>query len=216
MEIFVVGKQWMWQLQHPEGPREINSLHIPVGVPIRLTMISEDVIHDFFLPALRTKMDVLPGRYTQQWFRADTVGTYHIFCAQYCGTLHSGMTGSLYVMSLDDYAEWLRNSSSSSQSMSQEGAKVFARLGCGNCHISGTAPVLTGMFGKVQNLQSGERRKVDESFIHDVLTRPAAVSLAKDGPQMPTFQGLMNELEVLQLIQYIKSLSFETQLRPGI
>ncbi len=211
-EIFVVGKQWMWQLQHPEGPREINSLHLPVGVPVKLTMISEDVIHDFFVPAFRSKMDVLPGHYTQQWFQPENTGTYHLFCAQYCGTLHSGMVGWIYVMEPDQYSEWLRNSSAA-HSMSEEGKRVFARLGCGNCHVSGTAPSLAGIFGKVQVLASGEKRRVDEQFLRDVVVRPEAVAPG-GAAQMPTFQGQLNEMEMMQLIQYIKSLSIETELRP--
>jgi cytochrome c oxidase subunit II len=217
MEIFVVGKQWMWQLQHAEGPREINALHIPVGVPIKLTMTSEDVIHDFFVPAFRSKMDVLPGRYTQEWFTATQVGTYHLFCAQYCGTLHSGMTGWVYVMKPDDYAAWLQNASTG-QAMSATGARVFARLGCGNCHSpdgSGSGPSLVATFGTVETLASGQRRKVDASFIHDKVTRPASLLLANQYSKMPTFKGQLNEVEMFQLIQYLKSLSVHTQTRLG-
>ena len=106
-EIFVVGKQWMWHIQHPEGVREINELHVPVNTPIKVTMTSQDVIHDFYIPAFRVKKDVLPGRYTSIWFEATQTGTYHLFCAQYCGADHSGMIGWVYVMNPTDYAAWL-------------------------------------------------------------------------------------------------------------
>ncbi len=152
-EIFVVGKQWMWKLQHPEGAREINQLHIPVGVPVRLTMTSEDVIHDFFVPAFRIKMDVVPGRYTSEWFQATKTGSYHLFCAQYCGMLHSGMTGTIEVMSPTDYAQWLRDNSGN-KSMAESGQELFARLSCDTCHVTdgtGSGPALQGRFGKASH-----------------------------------------------------------------
>src|SRR5271156_1907976 len=146
-EIFVIGKQWMWHIQHPEGPREIDELHVPVGVPVKVTMTSQDVIHDFYIPAFRVKKDVLPGRYTSLWFQATKVGTYHLFCAQYCGADHSGMIGWVYVMEPADYAAWLAGGAKT-ESMTQGGERLFAQLGCATCHTadnSGRGPSLAGI-----------------------------------------------------------------------
>ena len=209
MEIFVVGKQWMWHLQHPEGPREINQLHIPVDVPVRLTMTSEDVIHDFFVPAFRVKMDVVPGRYTSEWFEATKPGSYHLFCAQYCGTLHSGMTGTIEVMSLTGYAQWLRDNSTT-ESMAQMGLQLFARLGCDTCHLSngtGAGPALQGRFGKQVTLRDGQTPVMDEAYVRQSILDPASLPLPNYRPVMPTFRGLVSEEQILQLIAYIKSLA---------
>ena len=208
MEIFVVGKQWMWHLQHPEGQREINQLHIPVDVPVRLTMTSEDVIHDFFVPAFRMKMDVLPGRYTSEWFEATKPGSYHLFCAQYCGTLHSGMIGTIEVMTPTDYAQWLRDNAPA-ESMAQIGQQLFARLGCDTCHLAdgtGSGPALQGRFGKQVTLRDGQNRVMDEAYIRQSILDPASLPLPNYQPVMPTFRGQVNEEQILQLIAYIKSL----------
>jgi cytochrome c oxidase subunit II len=211
MEIFVVGKQWMWHLQHSEGQREINQLHVPVDVPVRLTMTSEDVIHDFFVPAFRMKMDVLPGRYTSEWFEATKPGSYHLFCAQYCGTLHSGMIGTIEVMSLPDYAEWLRDNAPA-ESMAQAGQQLFSRLGCNTCHLpdgTGAGPALQGRFGKQTTLRDGQSRVMDEAYIRQSILDPASLPLPNYQPVMPTFRGQVNEEQILQLIAYIKSLGLE-------
>ena len=208
MEIFVVGKQWMWHLQHPEGQREINQLHVPVDVPVRLTMTSEDVIHDFFVPAFRMKMDVVPGRYTSEWFEATQPGSYHLFCAQYCGTLHSGMTGTIEVMTPTDYAQWLRDNSTT-MSMTQAGQELFTRLGCDTCHLadgSGTGPSLQGRFGKQVTLRDGQTRVMDEAYIRQSILDPKSLPLPNYRPVMPTFRGQATEEQILQLIAYIKSL----------
>ncbi len=209
MEVFVVGKQWMWHLQHPEGPREINQLHIPVDIPVRLTMTSEDVIHDFFVPAFRVKMDVVPGRYTSEWFEATKPGSYHLFCAQYCGTLHSGMTGTIEVMSPTGYAQWLRENSTT-ESMSQMGLQLFSRLGCDTCHLSdgtGAGPALQGRFGKQVTLRDGQNRVLDEAYVRQSILDPASLPLPNYRPVMPTFRGQVSEEQILQLIAYIKSLA---------
>jgi len=209
MAIFVVGKQWMWHLQHPEGPREINQLHIPVDVPVRLTMTSEDVIHDFFVPAFRMKMDVVPGRYTSEWFEATKPGSYHLFCAQYCGTLHSGMTGTIEVMSLTGYAQWLRENSTA-ESMAQMGLQLFSRLGCDTCHLSdgtGAGPALQGRFGKQVTLRDGQNRVMDGAYVRQSILDPASLPLPNYRPVMPTFRGQVSEEHILQLIAYIKSLA---------
>src|SRR5690348_10511434 len=156
MQIYVVGKQWMWKLQHMEGQREINELHIPVGRSVKLTMTSEDVIHSFFVPAFRTKQDVVPGRYTTTWFKATKPGKYHLFCAEYCGTKHSGMIGWVYAMEPQDYQDWLAGGASGS--LSDRGARLFDDLACGNCHKadgSGRCPTLVGLYGRTVQLAGG-------------------------------------------------------------
>ena len=210
-EIFVVGKQWMWHLQHPEGVREINELHVPVGVPIKLTMTSEDVIHDFYVPAFRVKKDVLPGRYSSLWFQATKTGTYHIFCGQYCGADHAQMIGWVYVMEPSDYAAWL-SGGASHESMAQAGERLFTQLGCVTCHVTdntGRGPSLVGLYGKAEKLRSGETRLVDEALIRQAIVFPNSVILPNYPPVMPTFQGQINEEQVLQLIAYVKSLGMQ-------
>ena len=211
MEIFVVGKQWMWHLQHPEGPREINELHVPMGVPVKLTMTSEDVIHDFYVPAFRVKKDVVPGRYTSLWFQATKTGTYHLFCAQYCGADHAEMIGWVYVMTPADYAAWL-SGGARNESMPQAGERLFNQLGCVTCHVAdgtGRGPALVGLYGKQETLRSGEVRVVDEALIRQAIVNPNSIILPNYPPVMPTFQGQINEEQVLQLIAYVKSLGTE-------
>jgi cytochrome c oxidase subunit 2 len=217
-EIFVVGKQWMWHLQHPEGPREINELHIPVNVPVKLVMTSQDVIHDFFVPAFRTKQDVVPGRYTMEWFLPNKVGRYHLFCAQYCGMSHSGMTGWVYVMQPEDYAAWLQRNRSS-ESAGQVGQRLFAKLACSNCHQadhSGSGPPLNGVYGSVVTLQNGEKREVDESFLRQIVLDPSSVPLAGYSQTMPSFRGEITEEELLELIAYLKFMNQQpvAQIQP--
>lgn len=211
MEIFVIGKQWMWHLQHPEGQREINELHVPVGVPVKLTMTSEDVIHGFYIPAFRVKKDVLPGRYTTIWFQPTQVGQYHLFCSQFCGALHSGMEGWVYVMSAADYAAWLAGGTKG-QSMTQIGEKLFAQSGCNTCHKpdgSGRGPSLVGQFGHPQKLADGRTVNVDEGFVRQAITNPNSMPIPGYTPVMPSFQGQLNEDQILQLIAYVKSLGAE-------
>lgn len=210
-EIFIIGKQWMWHIQHSEGPREINELHVPVGQPVELTMTSQDVIHDFYIPAFRVKKDVLPGRYSSLWFQATKVGTYHLFCGQYCGTEHSQMIGWVYVMEPTDYAAWLAGGESN-ESMAQTGGRLFTQLGCSTCHISdntGKGPSLAGEYGKPEKLRDGSTRVVDEGLIRQAIVNPNSVVLANYPPIMPTFKGQVDEEQVLQLIAYIKSLGVQ-------
>jgi len=210
-EIFVIGKQWMWHLQHPEGPREINELHVPVNIPIKLTMTSEDVIHDFYIPAFRVKKDAVPGRYTSLWFQATKTGVYHLFCAQYCGADHAEMIGWVYVMSQADYAAWL-SGGARNESMAQIGERLFNQLGCVTCHVAdgtGRGPSLAGLYGKPEKLRSGEMRLVDEALIRQAIVNPNSILLPNYPPIMPTFQGQVNEEQVLQLIAYVKSLGSE-------
>lgn len=211
MEIYVTGKQWMWKIQHLEGAREINELHIPVNRDIRLTLTSEDVIHDFYVPAFRTKTDVLPGRYTTEWFRPTKVGAYHIFCAEYCGTKHSGMIGTVYVMNEADYNTWLGEGSGEG-SMAEQGQALFNQLGCGTCHpseinkLNGRCPNLFGLFGTTVNLKDGSTVRADESYIRESVLYPQAKIVAGYDDIMPTFKGLITEDGLLKIVEYIKSL----------
>jgi cytochrome c oxidase subunit II len=210
-EIFVVGKQWMWHIQHPEGVREINELHVPVNVPISITLTSDDVIHDFYIPAFRVKKDAVPGRYTSLWFQATKIGTYHIFCGQYCGADHAEMIGWVYVMSAPDYAAWL-SGGSKNESMAQTGERLFTQLGCVTCHVAdgtGRGPSLVGVYGKPEKLRSGDMKVVDETLIRQAIVNPNSILLPNYPPIMPTFQGQINEEQVLQLIAYVKSLGAE-------
>jgi cytochrome c oxidase subunit 2 len=209
LEVFVIGKQWMWHLQHPEGPREINALHVPVGVPVKLTMTSEDVIHDFYVPAFRIKKDVLPGRYSSIWFQATKVGSYHFFCAQYCGAEHSMMIGWVEVMTPTDYEAWLAGGTKG-ESMAQSGERLFTQFGCATCHVpenTGKCPSLVGLFGKPVKLRDGRTLIADEAYIRQAIVQPNSMPLPGYAPVMPSFQGQINEEQVLQLIAYIKSLA---------
>jgi len=207
-QIYVVAKQWMWKLQHMEGQREINELHIPVGQAVKLTMTSEDVIHSFFVPAFRTKADVLPGRYTTTWFQATKPGDYHLFCAQYCGTKHSGMIGWVHVMEPQDYQAWL--SGGTAGSLASSGEQLFNVLACANCHhldSPGRCPNLRNLYMSRVELSDGSAVTADEGYIRESILNPSAKIVAGYQNVMPTFQGLVTEENVLQLIEYIKSLT---------
>ena len=207
-DVYVVAKQWMWKLQHAEGQREINSLHIPVGRDVRLIMTSQDVIHSFFVPAFRMKQDVLPGRYTTAWFHATKAGTYHLFCAEYCGTQHSGMIGDIVVMEPAQYEAWM--SGGNPGPLSATGEKLFAELGCATCHrtdTQGRGPTLQGVFGKPVMLQDGRTVVADEKYLRESILDPGAKIVNGFKPVMPTFQGLVSEEQVNALVAYVKSLS---------
>lgn len=209
MTINVVAKQWMWKLQHPEGQREINELHVPIGQPVRLVMTSEDVIHSFYIPAFRTKMDVLPGRYTTAWFEATKTGAYHLFCAEYCGNEHSRMIGKVVVMEPVAYEEWL-SGAAAGESMAEIGQRLFAELRCDSCHSadgSGRGPSLEDVFGRTIALDSGPAVVADEAYVRESILNPRAKVVAGFRPVMPTFQGQVSEEQLLQLLAYIKSLS---------
>ena len=207
-DIYVVAKQWMWKLQHPSGKREINELHVPLGRAVRLVMTSQDVIHSFFVPAFRTKMDVLPNRYTQSWFIPTKVGTYHLFCAEYCGTKHSGMIGTVYVMTPTDFEAWLAGTSGEG-SLADQGQKQFARLGCVTCHMAGASqrgPSLAGLIGSAVHLRDGRTIKADETYVRESIIDPRAKIVSGFEPIMPTFKNQVSEDQIIQLIAYIKSL----------
>jgi cytochrome c oxidase subunit 2 len=207
LDVYVVGKQWMWKVQHPEGQREINELHVPVGTPIKLTLTSEDVIHDFAVPAFRTKIDVLPGRYVQTWFQATKTGRFRLYCNQYCGTNHAGMTGYIVVIEPAEYAAWLN--SHAEGSLALEGRKLFLKLQCVSCHSADSrarAPVLEDLFGSTVHLRDGRTVTADEGYIRESILKPQAKVVAGWEPIMPTFEGQVDEEDLIKLIAYIKSL----------
>lgn len=208
MEVFVVGKQWMWKVQHPEGVREINELHVPLGRPVRITLGSEDVLHDYYIPAFRVKMDAVPGKLTTMWFTATKTGTYHIFCAEYCGTQHSGMIGQVIVMEPQDYEAWLAGGRTTGTPV-ENGEKLFTQLACITCHkadVSGRGPILAGVFGSTVDLQDGRQVVADENYLRESIMNPQAKIVRTYQPIMPTFQGTVSEENLLQLIAYIKTL----------
>lgn len=208
MDIYVVGKRWMWKFQHVSGQREINELHVPVGRAVRLTMASEDVIHSFFVPAFRVKNDVVPGRYRTTWFEATKTGEYRLFCAEYCGTKHAAMGGRVVVMQPAAYQAWLSGGSTTG-SMAEMGERLFNELACNTCHRpdeTGRGPVLAGLFGTQVKLQSGEVVQVDETYLRESILQPAAKITTGYQPIMPTYEGQISEEGLLQLIAHIKSM----------
>ena len=212
LNVYVVGKQWMWKFQHLDGQREIDELHVPVGRAVKLIMTSEDVIHDVFVPAFRVKADVIPGRYTHLWFEPTKPGTYHLFCAEYCGTRHSGMIGQIVVMEPNDYQTWLSGGAGEG-SLASAGQKLFADLACNTCHrpdAQGRGPVLQNLFGKTIETAAGERVVVDEAYVRESILTPMAKVTVGFQPIMPTFQGLVTEEQLLELIEYVKSLKQDT------
>lgn len=211
--IYVVAKQWMWKVQHPAGQREINMLHVPMGVPIRLTMTSQDVIHSFYVPAFRVKQDVLPGRYTQLWFTATQLGSFPLFCAEYCGLDHSKMGGAVVVMRPDEYTRWL-DQHGTSMSLAARGAALFRSHGCSGCHganASVHAPDLDGIYGRPVHLADGSTVIADDRYIRDSILLPDTQVAAGYVPIMPSFSGQLSEDDLLALIAYLKSTSATAQ-----
>jgi cytochrome c oxidase subunit II len=208
LEIHVVAKQWMWKVQHPTGAREINTLHAPEGVPVKLVMTSQDVIHSFYVPEFRMKQDVLPGRYTQTWFQARYPGVFHLECAEYCGTDHARMGGTIVVLSQADYAKWAA-AQPESIGLAREGAALYVSLGCSRCH-EGTsavsAPSLRGIWGKPVLVASGGTRMVDETWLREAIMTPDAARVAGFPPEMPGYQGVISEDDLVRLIAYLKAL----------
>lgn len=208
MEVFVVGKQWMWKIQHPEGKREINELHVPVGRPVKLKMTSEDVIHSFFVPAFRIKMDVVPGRYTQTWFEATKPGTYHLFCTEYCGTKHSQMIGKVIAMPESEYQAWLEIGQMAPAS--SRGEALFREMRCISCHnqeAETLGPNLRGIWEKPVTLTSGRTLIRDEDYLRESILNPHAKLRQGFGPIMPSYQSQLSESQIIEIISYIKSLS---------
>jgi len=211
MEIFVTGKQWMWKVEHPEGQREINEVHVPLGRPVKLTMTSEDVIHDFYVPAFRVKKDVLPGRYTSLWFEPTKTGTFHLFCAQYCGAFHAGMIGSIIVADPDEYEQWLTGVVLG-ETMEAAGERLFQQFGCATCHLAGgtgQGPSLLGVYGKPAHLSNGQTVTADGAYLRESILNPTAKIVAGYKPIMPSFQGQLSEEQITDLMAYIRALAQE-------
>jgi cytochrome c oxidase subunit 2 len=209
MQIYAVGKQWMWKFQHLEGQREINQLHVPAGRPIKITISSEDVLHSLYFPAFRTKMDAIPGRYTQLWFQATKPGTYHIFCTEYCGTNHSGMVGSVTVLEPAAFQAWLQGGGEGG-TLAQRGARLFENLACNSCHLDsgqGRGPSLKDIVGKTETLQDGSTVVVDDAYLRESILLSQAKIVRGFQPLMPTFQGLISEENLVALIEHVKSMS---------
>jgi cytochrome c oxidase subunit II len=215
MNIYIVGKQWMWKAEHPGGQHEIDALHVPINKPIQLTMISQDVFHSFSIPAFRVKREVIPGRYTTVWFEATKTGTYHLFCTQYCGTLHSQMIGQVVAMTPADYEAWTEGSTSG-QSLAQNGERLYASLGCNNCHNGGAnahGPNLGATYGERIQLSNGSSAMVDEAFLRNAILSPTMYQVAGYAPIMPTYQGQISEEGLIDLVEYIRQLQSDYRIQ---
>lgn len=215
VQVNVIAKQWMWKFQHASGQREINSLHVPVGTPIKLIVSSQDVIHSFFVPAFRLHFDVLPGRFRTTWFEATETGTFDLMCSQYCGTQHSKMRGQIVVMTPEEYQKWL--ASVPEGSLASDGEKLFRQLSCNSCHTGGhdaRGPQLQGLLGSKVYLQDGGTAVVDENYIRESVVDPQAKIVAGYRPIMPTFKGQIDEEQMIALIAYIRSLDGSRQQLP--
>ncbi|MGH8797708.1 MAG: cytochrome c oxidase subunit II [Caldimonas sp.] len=209
LPVYVVAKQWMWKLQHRDGRREINELHVPLGEPVRLVMTSQDAIHSFFVPAFRLKQDVVPGRYTSLSFTATRLGVYHLFCAEYCGGEHSAMIGRVVVMTPADYARWVA-AGPAEPGLAQRGFELFRSHGCSGCHAAGStvhAPSLDGLLGRTVHLQDGRDLVADENYVRDSMLVPRKDVVAGYAPVMPSFAGQLDEEEIEALVAYIASTS---------
>jgi len=207
LEIYATGKRWMWKFQHLAATAEINTLHVPVGRAVKVTFTSEDVLHSLYFPSFRVKADAIPGRYSTVWFQATKVGEYHIFCAEYCGTKHSGMIGRVTVMEPAAYQAWL--SGASEGPLSVRGERLFSELACNTCHLAdgtGRGPSLVNKFGSTEQLATGSSVTVDEAYIRESILNPQLKLVNGYQPLMPTFQGLVNEEGVMALIEYVKTL----------
>ena len=207
-EVYVVGKQWMWKVEHPGGQREIDALHVPVGKTIRVVMASEDVIHSFFVPAFRVKRDVVPGTLETIWFKPNKTGTFRLECTQYCGLQHATMLGEIVVMTGVDYARWLTDQGVH-KSLAEQGEEVFLAHGCSGCHDRNStvhAPALAGLYGTAVHLQDGSVRMADEAYIRDCIVNPRSFTVAGYPPVMPDYAGQLGEDEILKLVAYIKAL----------
>jgi cytochrome c oxidase subunit 2 len=208
-EIFVIGKQWMWHVQHSNGVRENNTLHVPAGKPFKLTMISQDVIHAFYIPAFRAQMHVVPGRYTTMWFTPTQPGKYHLFCSMYCGTQHSEMGGTVVVMEPREWANWIENGGQSQATLTleQSGERLYKQLACNNCHGAEDnmrAPSLYGIWGKKRTLTGGRSAIADQSYLRESILRPHNKITNGYSNTMPVYDGQINEEDVLKLMAYIK------------
>jgi cytochrome c oxidase subunit II len=211
MPVYVVAKQWMWKLQHTNGRREIDELHVPLGRPVRLVMTSQDVIHSFFVPAFRVKQDVVPGRYTSLWFTPTQLGEFRLFCAEYCGTDHAGMEGRIVVMQPAEFSRWLSAQAATSE-LAAQGYALFRQHGCSGCHNAQSsihAPDLTGLIGRRVHLQDGRELVADDEYVRDSVLLPRKDVVAGFEPIMPSFAGQWSEEDIRALIEYIRSTAAE-------
>jgi cytochrome c oxidase subunit 2 len=217
--VYAIGKQWMWKFQYANGQREINTLHVPVGEAVEITMTSQDVIHSLFIPAFRVKQDVLPRRYTTIWFQATKPGRYHLFCAEYCGTKHSGMIGWVYAMEPHEFQSWLDRGGAEG-SLASTGEKLFHQYGCANCHHfdgQGRCPVLKNLYGRPVRITGGAVVTADDTYIRESILNPRAKIVEGFDPVMPTFEGQLTEEQILALIAYIKAIgSGQTTVAPNM
>ncbi|HMI82717.1 MAG TPA: cytochrome c oxidase subunit II [Polyangiaceae bacterium] len=217
-QYYVIGKRWMWKIEHPSGRREINELHVPRGQAVKLKLTSEDVVHSFFLPVMRMKTDAIPGRYTTLWFNADTLGTFHLFCAEYCGTEHSRMVGRIIVMEPTEYERWIGGENMGGPSGVASGEDLFVAKACHTCHRTDStarAPQLSGLIGKTVHLEGGQTVTADETYIRESIVNPATKVVAGYQPIMPTYRGQLSEEEIIQLIRYVGSLKQPTGVEPA-
>jgi cytochrome c oxidase subunit 2 len=215
MNIYIVGKQWMWKAEHPGGQHEIDALHVPTGRAVQLTIISQDVFHSFSIPAFRVKREAIPGRYTTVWFEATTPGTYHLFCTQYCGTDHSHMVGDVVVMTPDEFKKWLA-SSTSGASLAQNGERLFASLSCTACHNGrpdARGPSLANVYGSKLTLANGQSTIADEAYLRDAILNPSQHVTQGYAPIMPTYQGQISEDGVISLVEYLKNLNSDYRVQ---
>jgi cytochrome c oxidase subunit 2 len=207
IDVHVLAKQWMWKVEHSNGAREINELHVPINQPVRLLMQSQDVIHSFFVPPFRIKQDVVPGRDNQTWFQATKLGTFHLLCAEYCGTDHSVMRGRIVVMRPEEYAAWL-TSQPEGDDLAHEGAALFVSRGCSGCHAGSSnvhAPKLAGIYGRSVQLSDGRTIVADDAYIRDSILQPKRDIVAGYEPIMPSYAGILDDGEVQSLIAYIRA-----------
>jgi len=212
LDLYVVGKQWMWKVQHPGGQREIDSIHVPINRSVRVVLASQDVIHSLFLPEFRIKHDAVPGQFETFWFEPTRLGTFHLECSEFCGTEHAHMIGSVTVMTAPDYARWLTDQGVS-QSLSERGAALFRSNGCSGCHSTAStvhAPLLNGLYGSIVHLQDGRAVRADERYIRDCILLPQNERVAGYPPAMPSFAGQLSEEDLIAILAYIKSLSLES------
>ena len=215
MNIYVVGKQWMWKAEHPGGQHEINALHVPLGQAVQLTLISQDVFHSFSIPAFRVKREAIPGRYTTVWFEATKTGTYHLFCSQYCGTDHSHMIGDVVVMTPEDFRKWLAESTSGA-SLAQNGERLFASLSCNACHNTrpdARGPNLVNVYDSKLRLSSGQTVIADDAYLRQSILDPSQHITQGFAPIMPTYQGQISEEGVIALVEYIKHLNSDYRIQ---
>jgi cytochrome c oxidase subunit II len=207
LPVYVVAKQWMWKLEHRNGRREINELHVPLGQPVHLIMTSQDAIHSFYVPAFRLKQDVVPGRYTGLWFQATKLGTFQLFCAEFCGSEHAQMLGRIVVMRPSEFAQWLAEGTPQ-PSLAQYGFARFRQLGCSGCHAAGSvvhAPSLDGLLGRTVHLQDGRTLVADENYVRDAILLPGKDVAAGFDPVMPSFAGQVSEEDIQALVAYLRS-----------